>query len=998
MAVTVDRVIVELSAKIDAYNANVVKAQKEFSQRLTNIEKSAERMEAKTTKAFDGAGRALRRFVSAAAIGLVIKETQQLSDVFTEAGNRIAAASQISGLQARSLEDLRVAANQARSSFEPYVELYARILRSTKGVAESEEQVALATQIAAKAFKAGGAAATEQAAGVLQLSQALGSGVLQGDELRSIRENAPLIASAIAEEFKTTIAGLKNLGQEGKLTSDRIFAAIIKAQPEIEAAFATTNATIGDSFTRLRNSLIEYIGTSEGVQDAAHAVSRAVVAVADNFDDFADAAIITANILGGAVAGRALAALVASLASATAGATTASVAMAAFNRTVAFFGGPVGIALTAIGAAVAFMALRAREAKVEFGDFDRTLDKFNSTLKQLDADQARLSSLQKLLETNEGITQAIKEQGFASEEQLRLEVDTINKRIAKNKELAANYKALLEAQVASLSANIDAARRATSPVRNSEASLFGLGSLSEKEVDRINADYLSIIKSRQAAGKSLTAEERKFLEATVQIAEYQAKLEGAKETLEKLGQTIETVPGDKPPGFKPPLTAEQEAENERLLKKIKDAYNDLFETEAAGIERVRQERIKDVRESQLTEQQKVDAIKKIDATAAEQQRLLQKEIADDEKAIAEDALDARDRALGRVLSIARREFEARKLYIDKEIEALRKKGVDEVELERIKNEQLQQLQDQQDEFQRKARASLPTGRGGDIQGLPTRDSVGQEIQDIIDAEAEKLQALQDAFDARIIQEEEFQARRVAVINEAEQQIADIQAKAQQLQLNSAASTFGKLASATRSFLGEQSTAYKALFAVQQAFAIASAVVSIHRGVAEALGRYPPDFITAALIAGSGAAEIATIIAQSFKEGGMVSGPGTGTSDSVPARLSNGEFVVNAQATRQNRAMLEAINAGRRFAQGGFVGNSPNAALPAVGPTLAGQNTPAQQLPPPEVHLTNINTFDPAEALAAGLSAPAGSHTFITFVQRNQTAIKSALGLGARNGA
>ena len=61
----------------------------------------------------------------------------------------------------------------------------------------------------------------------------------------------------------------------------------------------------------------------------------------------------------------------------------------------------------------------------------------------------------------------------------------------------------------------------------------------------------------------------------------------------------------------------------------------------------------------------------------------------------------------------------------------------------------------------------------------------------------------------------------------------------------------------------------------------------------------------------------------FAEGGHVSGPGTGTSDSIPAMLSNGEFVVNAKATAANRPVLEAINAGKapRFATGGIVSRS-----------------------------------------------------------------------------
>jgi hypothetical protein len=67
----------------------------------------------------------------------------------------------------------------------------------------------------------------------------------------------------------------------------------------------------------------------------------------------------------------------------------------------------------------------------------------------------------------------------------------------------------------------------------------------------------------------------------------------------------------------------------------------------------------------------------------------------------------------------------------------------------------------------------------------------------------------------------------------------------------------------------------------------------------------------------------------FASGGNVSGPGTGTSDSIPAMLSNGEFVVNAQATKQFAPLLNAINSGNlpAFADGGNVGSSLNSAAP-----------------------------------------------------------------------
>jgi hypothetical protein len=82
----------------------------------------------------------------------------------------------------------------------------------------------------------------------------------------------------------------------------------------------------------------------------------------------------------------------------------------------------------------------------------------------------------------------------------------------------------------------------------------------------------------------------------------------------------------------------------------------------------------------------------------------------------------------------------------------------------------------------------------------------------------------------------------------------------------------------------------------------------------------------------------------LKDGGHVRGPGTATSDSIPARLSDGEFVVNAKATRKNRAVLEAINSGSvaSFAAGGYAGDAPAVRRPDL-VAAHGNAAPVQQI-------------------------------------------------------
>ena len=108
--------------------------------------------------------------------------------------------------------------------------------------------------------------------------------MLQGDELRSIRENAPVLAQAIAEEFGTLIAGLKALGAEGELTAERVFRGILKAQEEVERAFATTESTISDRLTVLGNSFTQFVGKLDDAFDITGKLTRGLQGMAATLD------------------------------------------------------------------------------------------------------------------------------------------------------------------------------------------------------------------------------------------------------------------------------------------------------------------------------------------------------------------------------------------------------------------------------------------------------------------------------------------------------------------------------------------------------------------------------------------------------------------------------------------------------------------------------------------------------------------------------------------
>ena len=165
---------------------------------------------------------------AAAAGGLAVRtgmeaETAEvrlkaLTDQFGEYNQAQLAATRIAGT-------LRISQTEAADGFS---QLYAA-LRPTGVTLQEIEDAFIGFTAAARVS---GATATESSAALLQLKQALGSGVLQGDELRSLGEQAPLAAQAIAREMGVTIGELKKLGSEGKITTDIVLRALAKLKNE----------------------------------------------------------------------------------------------------------------------------------------------------------------------------------------------------------------------------------------------------------------------------------------------------------------------------------------------------------------------------------------------------------------------------------------------------------------------------------------------------------------------------------------------------------------------------------------------------------------------------------------------------------------------------------------------------------------------------------------------------------------------------------------------
>ena len=144
-------------------------------------------------------------------------------------------------------------AQNSRTSWQGQETMFYKIAKASNHYGYSLDDAARMTDIVSKALVVGGASAQEAEATILQLGQALSSGVLQGDELRSLDENASGLMQHIAEQLGVNISDLRKMGAAGELTSQTIMDAILRSGGAIDDEFGKMPMTIGQSFQQIGN-------------------------------------------------------------------------------------------------------------------------------------------------------------------------------------------------------------------------------------------------------------------------------------------------------------------------------------------------------------------------------------------------------------------------------------------------------------------------------------------------------------------------------------------------------------------------------------------------------------------------------------------------------------------------------------------------------------------------------------------------------------------------
>lgn len=190
----------------------------------------------------------------------------------------------------------RVAA-QTGAGYEAVATLYTRLATAAKGFGLSQQRIEALTESTALALKVSGATAAESAGALLQFAQALGSGVLRGDEFNSLMEQAPRVMQALADGLGLPIGRLRQLAEQGLLTTDVVVQAIESQRGAIQREAEAMPRTLGQSLSHVRDEFGRTIDAFNQASGATRIVGAAFDALANHMDAIAGTGLVA--VVGG---------------------------------------------------------------------------------------------------------------------------------------------------------------------------------------------------------------------------------------------------------------------------------------------------------------------------------------------------------------------------------------------------------------------------------------------------------------------------------------------------------------------------------------------------------------------------------------------------------------------------------------------------------------------------------------------------------------------------
>lgn len=283
--------------QVDMELGKLITSQQQVNSRLDQMEGKFDST-AKSVERAEKSMFSLSRVATSLATALSVQQVAEYGNAWVTVSNKLVNA-------VRANEDLFTVTNRVfdisqdtRAGLEATATLYGRLERATRSAGTSTADLAKLTTTINKGLVVSGATAEEASSTMIQLSQALASGVLRGEEFNSISENGSRLAVGLADSLGVTVGQLRAMAAEGKLTTDVVVNGLLKQSDAIAKEFGNTVLTMGQAFTVASNNITKFVGESSSVNTTLNVFNSSVISLSENLESIATVIGVVAGIIG----------------------------------------------------------------------------------------------------------------------------------------------------------------------------------------------------------------------------------------------------------------------------------------------------------------------------------------------------------------------------------------------------------------------------------------------------------------------------------------------------------------------------------------------------------------------------------------------------------------------------------------------------------------------------------------------------------------------------
>lgn len=290
MANRTEQLGIKITADANGVNAEIEKVIRNVNKLGATGQTAAKNLQRTTqaTQSMGSAAIAASQALSALGVSFSIVQLGKIADAYANIQARIKLVSGSAAELATANRELFRISQENLSPLQETASMYARIAQSIADMGRSQKDALAVTDLVGKTLRISGASAAEASSAILQFGQALGSGVLQGEELKAILESSPRLAKALADALNVTTGQLKAMGAAGELTSRQVVDALLSQGDKIKREYGQIPTTIGAAFTQLENAFTRYIGNADQATGSSRKFAESISQLADNLPRILD--------------------------------------------------------------------------------------------------------------------------------------------------------------------------------------------------------------------------------------------------------------------------------------------------------------------------------------------------------------------------------------------------------------------------------------------------------------------------------------------------------------------------------------------------------------------------------------------------------------------------------------------------------------------------------------------------------------------------------------